>query len=422
MSISGGPDIRWAIWLRKKKVQVFVRTHLSHLLAVALAFLVFVREVWSGDLCAALASLSGIQWLLLLYLAGAVVALLRLGWTVYMKQHSARSVVFHIIVVGLAIYLAYGHGVSLLEAMADISPLLWLVTILTVGTFGTAVWELVGNKLSTSPQEILFSCGMHLLMERLENFCFDSDDNMNDKELYEGMIKEFLNITSETLCGPNKVNAGLMLDSGGRLKIEFETDDAHYSQIEFPLQNNDKKSAAGLAFQRKLVYVPYKHWQDAWSLKHKQEEDYEFPPAPEKAWLSAQNPRDEKFVSVLCVPVGTYERNKDWKPVGVLNYTTSSLDPFVPRDFLMSECFASVLCQALTFTKRMRSGAGALTEAQTKIGVLTGELATRTVKLKDVAEKLGETSKSMELEDLKNQIQLTVTEIYQNLGISAPGH
>jgi flagellar biosynthesis protein FliR len=70
IDVDPGSYERWHHWLRLKRIQVRVRTYLSLVVSLALAFLVTVRE-W-GELSRAVFLLSLTQWLLLVVAAGAV--------------------------------------------------------------------------------------------------------------------------------------------------------------------------------------------------------------------------------------------------------------------------------------------------------------------------------------------------------------
>jgi hypothetical protein len=203
--------------------------------------------------------------------------------------------------------------------------LLWLVMILSIGTVWAALWEIFGNKLSTSEQEIRFSCGIRLLMERLQSYCFDNSPSAEkDPKVEKQIIVDFLNVTSKTLCGPKKVSAGLMQREKEKeneyLAMKHQSYRANYDdKFTLPLFDDNKKSAAALAMNWNLVYVPFKRWKEAWVFKHEKGSTYNFPEKPELAWLEALNPKKEKFLSVLCVPVGTYGTNKKWEASGVIN-------------------------------------------------------------------------------------------------------
>lgn len=295
-----GGDIFFKVagWLAWKKTQVFVRSHLSHVLAVLLGILVLVRE--------------GPE-LIEMWEKGYV------GW--------------------------------------------WqiLVIVIVLGTIIAALWELevFGSKLSTSPQEVRFVAAMRSLLQGLERFTYGKDIEPDlDKRLKE-FIKGFLEVTSFTLCGKREIAGGLMLPTKGGKKIELrsKTDGAMYpEELKIPLPDpttDETTGPAGYAYQMsRIVYMPFKRWKLGWPFRYKKR--YE-PSEPAEGWVDADDPLNEKFCSVLCIPVGVYQEQKKKQRFGVLNYSTKSYDPFVHRDFMMGECFSSILAMAFASVQREAS-------------------------------------------------------------------
>lgn len=83
-------------------------------------------------------------------------------------------------------------------------------------------------------------------------------------------------------------------------------------------------------------------------LSDPEHEIYALDGIPIQAWIDDPEPERQDFSSMLCAPVG---KDRDGKTrYGVLEYTTTAKDPFADRDFMMAECFASILSQAAAIT------------------------------------------------------------------------
>ncbi len=296
--IGGNKFFKVAGWLAWKKSQVFVRSHLSHFLAVLLGILVLIREV------------------------PELMKMLEEGHTGWWEI---------------------------------------LIIIIVICTVLAALWELelFGSKLSTSPQEVRFVAAMRSLLQGLERFMYGKDREPDiDKRLKE-FIKGFLEVTSYTLCGRREIAAGLMLPTEGGKEIELrgKTDGALYPEkLIIPLTDSSTEETtgpAGHSYQMsKIVYMPFKRWKLGWPFRYK--ERYE-PSEPAEGWVPADDPLNEQFCSVLCIPVAVYQEQHRRQRFGVLNYSTKSYDPFVHRDFMMGECFSSILAVAFAAVQREAS-------------------------------------------------------------------
>ena len=342
-AISGGSSFRWTLWKTKKNCQFRVRQHLSHALAAFLAVLVVVREF--ADLRRVLQALNALEWVVFVLIFVTPIIVGWYGWTMIMRKRVTKLA--HVgVPVGLAIviFLAWKHLADLVRAMATVPFLDWLILMTVVGTISAAIWELWGNKLRTSPQEVKFTAGLRFLLAALEAFSFETSGPAITREL---LLEKFLEISRGTLCGNERVDACIMMPTPDlqHLRIEKQSKGASYPVDKIPLQEN-QTGAAGLAFKgSKLVYVPDKEWREVWSLSQASEQGYKAAAAPEEAWVPAYDPKQERFKSLLCVPVKRYSGNNQWKTGAVLNFTTDARDPFMPRDFLMAECMAAVLSQ-----------------------------------------------------------------------------
>jgi hypothetical protein len=341
MIIGGWKHIRYAAWIFKKQAQVIGRTHLSHLFAIALGGLVIFRErdvLWS--MLIQFTNHPMRVFMVTIAVLAITISLLRFG--------SWELVILFVTVLSLAIGIVFAF-------LGRVEFLIFTITVITVLAAG---WELVGNKLTTSPQEIRFLTAMQLLLSALQKLTYGEDRDL-EKRLDE-FLKDFLEVTSKTLCGKTPVDAGFMgkVPRQDRLELLKSSSGAKYPPaLMIPLvdtkerDNAGKTGPAGVAYDRsETVYMPFKHLKRAWPIQLLGE-SYE-PSDPAEGWVSASSPEFERFCSVLCSPVAVYSQaNKKFR-FGVLNYSTKVRDPFVDRDFAMSECFSNILAQAMEAIRR----------------------------------------------------------------------
>src|SRR5437660_735363 len=112
MAIGSSRFFGFALWITWKKLQVFLRAHLSHVLGFSLA-----------------------MWVLI----GKIPELEKLFQSYHLQRQEA---------VGL---------------------------VLVLGTLSAVLWELFGNRRSRSLQEARFVTAMHALLHELEKFMYGAD-------------------------------------------------------------------------------------------------------------------------------------------------------------------------------------------------------------------------------------------------------
>ncbi|HBB95560.1 MAG TPA: hypothetical protein DC054_09225 [Blastocatellia bacterium] len=289
---------RYLLWGFWKNIQILARSHLSHIFALGLGVLVLIRE-WDA----------------------------------------------------LVPIVSFRHPPNRLEV---------LILILTVGTIGGALWEFFGNKLSMGPQETRFVAAMRVLLIELEKFTYGSVNGAKttDQRLVD-FTNSFIDTSCNAMCGKKTVHAGFMWNPDGSfLKLSNWSRESDYSEnlkVPIPKTEDESTGPAGRAYQkRKVVYMPLKRWKLSWALdlakkgreRYKSDKWYE-------GWQDAPD-KPQKLRSVLCLPVGVHVDTEDRQLVGVLNYSTRSFDPFVNRDFMMGECFSSILAQATAAAQRQK--------------------------------------------------------------------
>jgi hypothetical protein len=232
---------------------------------------------------------------------------------------------------------------------------------LTVGTILAAAWEIFGNKLATSPQEVNFLAAIRLLREQLEALRSAKSAGTLNKEHVDRFAGDFLKLTSETLCGNKKVHACLMQEDTKTqtLKMTAWTEKSDYFaglEIPIPAEDSDVTGPAGISFVTgKVVYMPLKRWEMRWPMiliRSKNSEWYD-PGEVTYGWIRSPDLKMEYFRSVVSVPVTSYDNPESRRVLGVLSYSTRSLDPFADRDFMMAECLSDILAQALILLEQV---------------------------------------------------------------------
>jgi len=289
--------VRYLLWGVWKNMQILVRSHLSHIFALGLGVLILIRE-----------------------------------WDVIVP------------------IVTFRHSPNRFDV---------LILVLTVGTIGGALWEFFGNKLSMAPQETRFVAAMRVLLIELEKFTYGSVNGSKtpDQRLIE-FTNSFIDATCNAMCGKKTVHAGFMWKAEGEtfLKLCNWSRESDYSKdltVPIPKTDDDSTGPAGRAYQKlKVVYMPLKRWKLSWvlDLAQKGRERYRSDKWYE-GWQDAPG-KPQKLRSVLCLPVAVHVGTEDRQLLGVLNYSTRSFDPFVNRDFMMGECFSSILAQATAAAQR----------------------------------------------------------------------
>jgi hypothetical protein len=367
--IESDPFERWHYWLRKKRVQVRVRTHLSLALAFLLAILVVCRE-WS-ELAKAALLLSPPQWILGILLIATPVFVVRFRWIYIIRQHIGVGewlLLFAVIAAVAFCSIQYGKGLVNRVTMADGADLLeLLVLIITFGTFGAAFWEFFGDKLSSSHRDAEFALHVRRLLRLLDIFYVAEPGKplLPPRECLEQFTTAVVGAACATLCGKAAVAGGYMTpQEENSLKLWKISENANYDkELIIPLATNEPgPGPAALAYKQKeppyySVYLPYKDEKDdkkeAWFVADAQGEQFQFPPPKQVRWIPAKDQSLEDFRSVLCVPVRFYSGKEIGVNGGVLTVSTKRRDPFLTRDFLMAECFARILGQALAIARRL---------------------------------------------------------------------
>ncbi|MDQ1636765.1 MAG: hypothetical protein QOF62_104 [Pyrinomonadaceae bacterium] len=280
-----------------------------------------------------------------------------------------------ILSVGIIIRESEMFGLELIPKRA--TP--FLILPLAVLTFIAALWELRGNKLSDSPQDINFMKGMEHLLTRLETFVFGDDQPGSTAERAEQFTKEVIAHTCNTLCGGKKISGAMLLVNEPHTELTLvcpQPEGSFQEGLKLQVPNGDPNipvSPGGVAFREaKITYMPRKKggekrecsllfdWHGYQWTSHVH------------GWVRTMLESQESFRSLLCIPVTTYRNlNESWSS-GVLTFTTTRRDPFVPYDFQMGRCFSKVLGQMFVYA-RLKDEMKVLRDANEKLKTQTEE-------------------------------------------------
>ena len=344
-----------------KRVQVRVRTHLSLVLSTLLALLVIWRE-WT-ELRKAAELLSPSQWLLAVLLIATMPLLVRFRWITVIRQRvgwGEWAVVGTIVLADILFGITQGAG--LIKAIAAVTPsdrVDLLVLIITLGTLGAALWEILGDKLSSSPRDAWFAYQVRRLLALLDAFYVpETEESIAPAaDVLERFTQEVIEAACTTLCGKTTVAGGYLKPSKGLLKLWKQSNGAEYDEeLEIPLRSTEPgPGPAALAFKQKIrpyhsVYLPEKDRPEAWFVATAGA-GYRLPPPQQVGWVAARDKALEDFKSVVCIPVRFYAGGGKEYNMGALTFSTKARDPFLPRDFLMAESFARILAQALSIAQ-----------------------------------------------------------------------
>lgn len=331
-----GPQFRrWYEWVRKKRRQVWIRHHLSGTLSSILAIVVLARE--AADLIPRWRE----RWPAFLY-----------HWRHYTWPTGTTPAQDWISQAGLNVQ----------DMSVMILPLLFFsvfVVAIVTATLIAAIWDRSPSKLATSPQEVNFVYGMQSLLSELEFMRFAGKMSRVDaQKSFNDFVKVFLWSASKTLCAHVTTDAGLFMKRPGENILErTHTSDRAPFPLHFTLKipsdgvPEEKCGPGGVCFHRgRLVYMPsVKKLKEAWVLQ-REKGIYDVDGMPlQDCWVKADKPHEENFSSILCAPVGLKQDGKT--RYGVLEFATKAKDQFVDKDFMMAECFASVLSQAIAIAE-----------------------------------------------------------------------
>jgi hypothetical protein len=356
---SGGPDSLWPIWNRAKRLSLFARAHLSALCALSLTAIILAREF--ADLK------EFVRDPIVLLIPGVLLGALliaRYAWLLYVPATIAKKThFFYALITVSTISLAITEGPRLLS-LYRARPFTILMVALAVAAIFSAVWDFFGDKMSTSHRDIWFSVALREALRQLDALQV-RQKTMSDAEIsrwYSDFLEWVLLYSSTALGGRKSVQAAFLvksLDREDTLRLLKTTSDSVYPRnLEVTLPTpDDRGGAAGLAFSQErpaVVYMPYRKAHNAFISFWQSDLLYNMSPYAEV--VRTEDKSQPWFESSLSVPVYFYDiRTGAHRIAGVLTFSSPVPDPFEPNDFLMAECFAHLISEALLITQAIEA-------------------------------------------------------------------
>ena len=282
------------------------------------------------------------------------------AWVVWKKlQVFVRAHLLHVLAISLGIWVII-RAFPELKLIDQFQHIRWpgvLGLVLILGTICAVLWELFGNKRPVSKQEVRFVVAMLSLLRELGKFTNGRDREPDINERLDKFVGGFLEITQNALCGTKRVYGGLMIEVPGTrtMRLVKSSKSAYFPKdYVIPLPDSSNTTATdpiGVAYTRlQVVYMPQK--SSKLSFPFRLINGHYEAVEPIIGWVPSPSPEMERFKSVLCIPITIYEKKNTKEIFGVLIYGTISLDPFDARDFMMGECFSSVLALAFAAVRR----------------------------------------------------------------------
>ena len=280
-----------------------------------------------------------------------------------------RSHMSHVLAVTLAVFAIIREIIEYFHYNSLFQPWAWFAFIigLSVFTVFAAIWELFGNKLATSKQEVRFIVGMNKMLKKYNVYERNLEKSFSaeeSKQLLQTFLDDLLKSSSEIICGKHTVDVALMLEDQGIKCLVLDRDKFYQNQtsdnrayptdLNIPLVEKpaDLIGPAEIAFKKRvyIAHMPDKYKKIGLLFTQNEGEVYGYADVFE-GWFPANNSSNENFRSVLAVPVMSYRDEDASKMVneilGVLNFTTHKKDLFVDRDYITASCFSILVAQAI---------------------------------------------------------------------------
>jgi len=128
------------------------------------------------------------------------------------------------------------------------------------------------------------------------------------------------------------------------------------------------------------VYVPEAGWKEAWSIEQVEGEGFQVASSPVKAWI--QTSSGEKFKDRPMRAADDLHDGGKLKSFAVMKFHDSQKRPVLTRDFIMADCFAKLLAQALSFVERMEGVGGEITRLKGEVTEIGRSLKNNSITVK----------------------------------------
>src|ERR1051326_1775383 len=224
-----------------------------------------------------------------------------------------------------------------------------IIIISALLTLMAAIWRIAGNLRPS--QEVRFVIAMRVLLSEVGKFSYGKDREFDVARRLDHFVELFLEVTSSVLGGGRNIVAALMVPKRDALAVIKQSKTANYqSQSKTSHQAQDESTGlSAISFRdQKIVYMPSRRRE--LSLSFEFTEGHYVPSSPvSEPTISVTE--HESYNSVLCLPIASYENRYEKIPFGVLSFSSNTTDAFVERDFIMGECFSSILAHVFRISK-----------------------------------------------------------------------
>lgn len=287
-----------ALWFFKKNFQIFVRTHLTSILIFLIAILTVFRETFE-----------------------------------------------------------YLH----INPNLEIPNYIWFMFVILLSFIAlvSAIWETFGNKIVVSQKERRLTVGFSELISIQEKFNEQLSQAIDVKSV-EFILNAFINDvlrTSRFIIGGNyKVESSVLLHEPNQNMLVQTFESKGKVEICIRLDENPdvNKGPIIVAFEsRMVVHMPSLSSQIGLLFsEHQGEYVFEnFFNGKAELFENGQN----KFKSLLVVPISKYVDEGRKADYGVLNFMTESKDIFLPLDYYLATSFATMIAQGINAFRLKKS-------------------------------------------------------------------
>jgi len=252
-------------------------------------------------------------------------------------------------------------GIHIIKASPWLYVSWWIfLGFLIAAVVFAAYWEFGENKLEVSEQEKRFAVGMRNMLTDIEKFKKElakidisksEDEQIKDvTKSLDKYLDRFINTASSILCGNNTVHGGIMFHNPDEktLTLVNQTKNSGYQPLTIELEKTpaEQQGPAQKSFEEGLLaHMPKKSIKLGWLYKQGSADEYDFEKFV-KGWFEVPPYNSELFESVISIPITSFAKEGQIAAHGVLNFTTDANDHFIPRDYVMAFCFASIIAQA----------------------------------------------------------------------------
>jgi hypothetical protein len=216
------------------------------------------------------------------------------------------------------------------------------VALLALGTVLAAAWELKGNKLELSHEQARFLVAMRSLFSELGKFCYGKDREPDLTKRLDQFVDSFLNITSYSLLGKERVESVLAMKLPGSNEFSVLRTSSRaegLKELTIPIERGSNRNSIA------NIYVPNWKWKGGLVLGSYSEATQVTP--IKLTPISGL----EKFRTILLLPIDIYQERNRKRLYGRLIYLTETTGHFLPEEIFMAGCYANILSQVFAMAE-----------------------------------------------------------------------